>query len=91
MCECETSLPQLGQMEADWRAHVFRGLGIMSTRNGFKQIILGMSGGVDSAMVAAIAVDALGPDRVWCVMMPSKYTSSDSLEDAKFCAKATWM
>jgi len=85
-CESETNLPQLGQMEADWRAMCL-GLGDYVNKNGFKQIILGMSGGVDSAMAAAIAVDALGPERVWCVMMPSKYTSSDSLEDAKSCAK----
>jgi NAD+ synthase len=49
--------------------------------------VLGMSGGIDSALTAAIAVDALGPDKVWCVMLPSKYTSSDSLEDAKLCAE----
>ncbi len=85
-CVSETNLPRLGQMEADWRAMCL-GLGDYVNKNGFKQIILGMSGGVDSAMAAAIAVDALGPERVWCVMMPSKYTSSDSLEDAKSCAK----
>jgi len=85
-CKSETNLPQLGQMEADWRAMCL-GLGDYVNKNGFKQIILGMSGGVDSAMAAAIAVDALGADRVWCVMMPSQYTSNDSLEDAKSCAK----
>jgi len=51
-------------------------------RNGFPGVVLGLSGGIDSALSAAIAVDALGPDKVWCVMMPSKYTSGDSLEDA---------
>jgi len=86
MCKSQTNLPQLNQMEADWRAMCL-GLGDYVNKNGFKQIVLGMSGGVDSAMAAAIAVDALGPDRVWCVMMPSKYTSNDSLEDAKACAK----
>lgn len=85
-CKSETNLPQLGQMEADWRAMCL-GLGDYVNKNGFKQIILGMSGGVDSAIAAAIAVDALGADRVWCVMMPSQYTSNDSLEDAKSCAK----
>ena len=85
-CESATNLPRLSQMEADWRAMCL-GLGDYVNKNGFKQIILGMSGGVDSALAAAIAVDALGADRVWCVMMPSKYTSSDSLEDAKACAK----
>jgi NAD+ synthase len=56
------------------------------TRNKFPGIVLGMSGGIDSAISAAVAVDALGPDRVWCVMMPSKYTSADSLEDAAACS-----
>jgi len=52
-------------------------------RNGFPGVILGLSGGIDSALSAAIAVDALGADRVWGVMMPSKYTSDESLEDAR--------
>ena len=51
--------------------------------NGFPGVILGMSGGIDSALSAAIAVDALGADKVWCVMLPSKFTSAHSLEDAK--------
>ncbi len=57
------------------------------TRNGFPGVILGLSGGIDSALSAAVAVDALGPDKVWGVMMPSKYTSQDSLEDARECAR----
>jgi NAD+ synthase len=57
------------------------------TRNGFPGVILGLSGGIDSALSAAIAVDALGPDRVWGVMLPSKYTSEESLEDARECAR----
>ena len=77
---------QLSGLEADWRACCL-GLGDYVNKNGFKQIVLGLSGGVDSAICAAIAVDALGPDRVWCVMMPSEYTSSESLEDAKACAE----
>ncbi|WP_309612011.1 NAD+ synthase [Sphingomonas sp.] len=55
--------------------------------NGFPGVILGLSGGIDSALSAAVAVDALGPDKVWCVMMPSRFTSTDSLEDADGCAK----
>ncbi len=51
-------------------------------KNGFPGVVLGLSGGIDSALVAALAADALGPDQVWCVMMPSPYTSGDSLEDA---------
>ena len=54
--------------------------------NRFPGVILGMSGGIDSALSAAIAVDALGPDKVWCVMLPSKYTSSESLDDAQAAA-----
>ena len=56
-------------------------------RNGFPGVVLGLSGGIDSALSAAVAVDALGADRVWCVMMPSPYTSRDSLEDAAECAR----
>ena len=55
-------------------------------RNGFPGVLLGLSGGIDSALSAAVAVDALGPDRVWGVMLPSKYTSDESLEDARECA-----
>ncbi|HET9810874.1 MAG TPA: NAD+ synthase [Sphingomicrobium sp.] len=52
-------------------------------RNGFPGVILGLSGGIDSALSAAVAVDALGSDKVWGVMMPSRYTSEESLEDAR--------
>lgn len=51
-------------------------------KNGFPGVLLGLSGGIDSGLSAAVAADALGPDRVRCVMMPSRYTSQDSLEDA---------
>ncbi len=57
-------------------------------KNGFKSVVLGLSGGVDSALVAALAVDALGSERVHCVMLPYRYTSSASLDDASRCAKA---
>ena len=57
-------------------------------KNHFKGVVIGLSGGVDSALTAAIAVDALGPDAVKCVMMPSRFTSKESLEDAEQCAKA---
>ncbi len=56
-------------------------------KNRFPGVVLGLSGGIDSAICAAIAADALGPDRVWCVMMPSRYTSAESLEDAAGCAQ----
>ncbi|MBF9150570.1 NAD+ synthase [Novosphingobium jiangmenense] len=55
-------------------------------KNRFPGVVLGLSGGIDSAICAAIAVDALGADRVWCVMLPSRYTSQESLEDAEGCA-----
>ena len=54
--------------------------------NGFPGVVLGMSGGIDSALVAAIATDALGSQRVRAVMMPSPYTSQESLEDAKLAS-----
>jgi NAD+ synthase len=55
-------------------------------KNGFPGVVLGLSGGIDSAISAAVAVDALGAERVWCVMMPSPYTSQDSLDDAALVA-----
>ncbi len=55
-------------------------------RNRFPGVVLGMSGGIDSAICAAIAADALGPDRVWCVMLPSRYTGQLSLDLAAECA-----
>jgi NAD+ synthase len=57
-------------------------------KNGFPSVVLGLSGGIDSALVAAMAADALGPQRVHCVMLPYRYTSSESLLDAQACAKA---
>lgn len=56
-------------------------------RNRFPGVVLGLSGGIDSALSAAVAVDALGADRVWCVMMPSRFTSRESLDDAVECAR----
>jgi NAD+ synthase len=56
-------------------------------RGGFPGVVLGLSGGIDSALSAAVAVDALGADRVWCVMLPSPFTSQDSLDDAAECAR----
>src|SRR5216683_5439485 len=57
-------------------------------KNGFKGVVLGLSGGVDSALVAALAVDALGAERVRCVMLPYRYTSQQSLDDAARVAEA---
>ena len=55
-------------------------------KNNFPGVVIGLSGGIDSALSAAIAVDALGAEKVHCVMMPSAYTSKESLEDAAACA-----
>jgi NAD+ synthase len=55
-------------------------------RNKFPGVVLGLSGGIDSAICAAIAADALGPERVWSVMLPSRFTSQESLDDAAECA-----
>ncbi|HEU0162777.1 MAG TPA: NAD+ synthase, partial [Rhizomicrobium sp.] len=56
-------------------------------KNRFPGVVLGLSGGIDSALSAVVAVDALGADRVRCVMLPSRYTSIESLEDADACAR----
>ncbi len=56
-------------------------------KTGFRQVLLGLSGGIDSAIVATIAVDALGPENVRCVMLPSEYTSQSSLDDAREVAE----
>ncbi|MEL6872155.1 MAG: NAD+ synthase, partial [Pseudomonadota bacterium] len=58
------------------------------TKNGFPGVVLGLSGGIDSALVAALAVDALGPDKVHCIMLPYRYTSDESFADAAACATA---
>ena len=72
--------------EAPWRACVL-GLRDYLHKNGFEKVVLGLSGGIDSALVAAIAVDAIGADNVHTIMMPYRYTSKSSLDDAKLCAK----
>jgi NAD+ synthase len=72
-------------LEAVYRALVL-GLRDYVDKNRFPGVVLGLSGGIDSALSAAVAVDALGARRVHCVMMPSPYTSRESLEDAAECA-----
>jgi NAD+ synthase len=72
--------------EEIYRAMVL-GLRDYVNKSGFPGVLLGLSGGVDSAISAVVAADALGPDRVRCVMLPSRYTSTESLEDAADCAK----
>ena len=73
--------------EQDYRVMV-QSLRDYCRKTGFGKVLLGLSGGVDSALVAAIAVDAVGAENVRCVMLPSEYTSTESLEDAEAVAKA---
>lgn len=73
-------------LEAIYQAMVV-GLRDYVDKNRFPGVVIGMSGGIDSALSAAVAVDALGADRVRCIMMPYRFTSSDSLEDAAACAE----
>src|SRR6476469_3592139 len=85
---CETRVQhELDSFPADVYRAMMVALRDYVDRNGFKGLILGLSGGIDSALSAAVAVDALGPSRVWGVMLPSKYTSDESLEDARECAR----
>jgi NAD+ synthase len=78
--------PVTSRREAPWQAMLL-GLRDYVHKNGFTKVLLGLSGGIDSAIVAAIAADALGPDKVHCVMLPYRYTSADSLRDARACAE----
>jgi NAD+ synthase len=73
--------------QADYAACVL-GLRDYVNKNRFPGVVLGLSGGIDSALCAAMAVDALGPERVHCVMLPYRYTSNESLSDAADCAEA---
>lgn len=77
---------RLDKNPADIYHAMLIGLRDYVNRNRFPGVVLGLSGGIDSALSAAIAVDALGADRVWCVMMPSRFTSQESLDDAAECA-----
>lgn len=70
------------EWEQDYRAMV-ESLRDYMGKTGFKKVLLGLSGGIDSAIVATIAADAIGPENVRCVMLPSEYTSQSSLDDAK--------
>src|SRR5215467_11260570 len=73
-------------LEGIYQAMVL-GLRDYVNKNRFPGVLLGLSGGIDSAISAAVAVDALGPERVRTVMLPSRYTSRESLEDADACAR----
>lgn len=78
-------VPTNDGLDAIYNAMIL-GLRDYVNKNGFKGVILGLSGGIDSALTAAVAADALGPDRVKAVMMPSPYTSQESLDDAAAAA-----
>jgi len=86
VCDAGAISPQ-DEDPADVYHAMLVGLRDYVNRNGFPGVVLGLSGGIDSALSAAVAVAALGPDRVWCVMLPSPFTSQDSLDDAAECAR----
>lgn len=79
--------PEYDEVTSDYKAIVM-GVRDYVTKNGFPGVVLGLSGGIDSAVVLALAVDALGNDQVEAVLMPSRYTASMSVEDAKLEAEA---
>jgi NAD+ synthase len=79
---------KLQESEQDDYAACVLGLRDYVDKNGFAGVVLGLSGGVDSALCAAIAVDALGPNRVRCVMLPYRFTSQESRDDAAAIAQA---
>jgi NAD+ synthase len=85
-CAPQPLSPPLPRLAEIYHAMVL-GLRDYVDKNGFPGVVLGLSGGIDSALSAAVAADALGPDRVRAVMMPSPYTSRESLEDAESCAR----
>nr|WP_273725018.1 NAD+ synthase [Brucella gallinifaecis] len=86
-CEAAEKAKLPEGLEADYAACML-GLRDYVNKNGFKDVVLGLSGGIDSAICTALGVDALGKDRVRCVMLPYRYTSEESLKDAADCAKA---
>ena len=86
VCAPQPLAPEPERLESIYRAMVL-GLRDYVRKNGFPGVILGLSGGIDSALSAAVAVDALGPQMVRTFMLPSPYTSRDSLEDAAECAR----
>jgi NAD+ synthase len=85
-CDSAALAPQPDQLESIYQAMML-GLRDYVNKNRFPGIILGLSGGIDSAISAAVAVDALGADKVRAFMLPSPYTSDDSIEDAAQCAE----
>ena len=86
VCTLQPLPPEPERLELIYRS-LMLGLADYVRKNGFPGVILGLSGGIDSALSAAIATDALGADHVRSFMLPSPYTSRDSLEDASECAR----
>ncbi len=86
-CEPGDIAPLLPQERADYTACVL-GLRDYIGKNGFPGVVFGLSGGIDSALVAAMCVDAIGPERVRSVMLPYRFTSQQSLDDAAAVANA---
>nr|BFD90655.1 NAD+ synthase [Kitasatospora sp. Xyl93] len=80
--------PRLSDEAEIWAALV-SGTRAYVAKNGFRSVLIGLSGGIDSALVAAIAVDAVGPENVHCVSMPSRYSSQHSRDDAAELARRT--
>lgn len=81
-----TRVPPPEGLEAVYRALIL-GLRDYVNKNGFPGVVIGLSGGIDSALSAVVAADALGPERVRCVLMPSPYTSRESVEDSRELAR----
>ena len=86
-CQPAAIAPELSDIESIYQAMML-GLRDYVNKTGFPSVVIGLSGGVDSALTAAVAADALGPERVHTLMMPSPYTSAHSLQDARACAEA---
>ena len=80
--------PEPQGAEEDLRQALVLGLRDYTTKNGFTKVLIGLSGGIDSALVAALAVAALGPDRVECVSMPTRYNSAGTRDDARVVAES---
>jgi NAD+ synthase (glutamine-hydrolysing) len=78
--------PELDRLE-EMRLAVELGLRDYVEKNGFREVVLGLSGGIDSGLTAAVAVEALGADRVVCVSMPSRYSSRETRADARHAAE----
>jgi NAD+ synthase (glutamine-hydrolysing) len=84
----ETTVAEpLDELE-EMRLAIELGLGDYATKNGFTDVVLGISGGIDSALTAALAVGALGPEHVVCVSMPSRYSSEETQRDARAVAES---